>query len=283
LWLRLDCVDLSAAFAYHGLQSLFPMVLIAMSLASKLLGRDEGLYERLIDLVSEVLPVSVMPVFSATLSAFLRQGFGAGVLGVVVLVLTASNAYLTLQRGADRLWWNRPFGFEGLSWTALVWRYLQLRLKAFGLVSLFALLIVVDQAFTNMRLLGSSGLRQWALALWPWAEQFQQPVYWGLDLVIALALAIGASLLLLWVLPSRRIPWRPLIPGALLIGGSLTFLNLVLGRVLVTLGVRFQAYGLVGGILVLSLWVWLVGVILYYGQCLCVVLDRRPRVRMGAP
>jgi membrane protein len=73
------------------------------------------------------------------------------------------------------------------------------------------------------------------------------------------------------------------MPGALLIGGSLTFLNLALGRVLVTLGVRFQAYGLVGGILVLSLWVWLVGVILYYGQCLCVVLDRRPRVRIGAP
>jgi len=131
--------------------------------------------------------------------------------------------------------------------------------------------------------LGSSGLRQWMLTLWPWAEQFQQPVSWGLDLVIALALAIGASLLLLWVLPSRRIPWRPLMPGALLIGGSLTFLNLALGRVLVTLGVRFQAYGLVGGILVLSLWVWLVGVILYYGQCLCVVLDRRPRVRIGAP
>ena len=283
LWLRLDCVDLSAAFAYHGLQSLFPMVLIAMSMASTLLGRDEGLYERLIDLVSDVLPVTVMPAFSATLSAFLRQGFGAGVLGVVALVLTASNAYLTLQRGADRLWWNRPFGFEGLSWRALVFRYLQLRLKAFGLVSLFALLIVVDQAFTNMRLLGSSGLRQWMLTLWPWAEQFQQPVSWGLDLVISLALAIGASLLLLWVLPSRRIPWRPLMPGALLIGGSLTFLNLALGRVLVTLGVRFQAYGLVGGILVLSLWVWLVGVILYYGQCLCVVLDRRPRVRIGAP
>jgi membrane protein len=72
-----------------------------------------------------------------------------------------------------------------------------------------------------------------------------------------------------------------LIPGAALIGVSLTFLNLVLGRVLVTLGVRFQAYGLVGGVLVLSLWVWLVGVILYYGQCLCVVLDRPGRARMG--
>jgi len=95
-----------------------------------------------------------------------------------------------------------------------------------------------------------------------------------------LTLAVGASLFLLWVLPSRRIRWRPLLPGALLIGISLTFLNFALGRLLVALGVRFQAYGLVGGVLVLSLWVWLVGVILYYGQCLCVVLDRRHRVRM---
>jgi membrane protein len=280
LWLRNDCVDLSAAFAYHSLQSLLPILLIALSLASKLLGGDEGLHERLIALVSTVLPASAMPVFTSTLATFLRQGVGAGVLGVVVLVLTASNAYLTLQRGADRLWWNRPFGFEGLSWRHLVSRYVQLRLKAFGLVSLFALLIVVDQTFTNMRLLGSAGLRDVLLTLWPWARSLQQPVSWGLDLLISLLLSIVASLLLLWVLPSRRIRWRPLLPGALLIGTSLTFLNLVLGRVLVTLGVRFQAYGLVGGVLVLSLWVWLVGVILYYGQCLCVVLDRRRHARM---
>lgn len=274
-------MDLSAAFAYHSLQSIFPILLIALSLAAMLLGNDEGLVERLLILVSDVLPSTALPVFTATLSAFLRQGVGAGVLGVVVLVLTASNAYLTLQRGADRLWWNRPFGFEGLSWRHLVGRYLQLRIKAFGLVSLFALLIVVDQAFTNMRLLGSSGLRDWVLAILPWTRSIQQPVSWGLDLIISLSLSIAASLLLLWVLPSRRIPWRPLLPGAALIGVSLTFLNLVLGRVLVALGVRFQAYGLVGGVLVLSLWVWLVGVILYYGQCLCVVLDRRGRVRMG--
>ncbi|MEX0588450.1 MAG: YihY/virulence factor BrkB family protein [Cyanobium sp.] len=283
LWLRADCVDLSAAFAYHSLQSLFPILLIAMSLASKLLGRDEGLYERLIALVSDVLPVTVMPVFAATLAAFLRQGFGAGVLGVVVLVLSASNAYLTLQRGADRLWWDRPFGFEGLAWKQLVIRYVQLRLKAFGLVTLFALLIVVDQAFTNMRLMGSSGLRDWALEVWPWAAGIQRPVSWGIDLGISLILAFGAALFLLWVLPSRRIRLKPLLPGAVLIGTSLTFLNFVLGRVLVALGMRFQAYGLVGGVLVLSLWVWLVGVILYFGQCLCVVLDRRHRVRMESP
>ena len=104
LWLKLDCVDLSAAFAYHSLQSLFPVLLIALSIAARLLGGDEGLVERLLVVVSEILPNSAMPIFPSTLSAFFRQGFGAGILGAVVLILTASNAYLTLQRGADRLW-----------------------------------------------------------------------------------------------------------------------------------------------------------------------------------
>ncbi|MEB3202512.1 MAG: YihY/virulence factor BrkB family protein [Synechococcus sp.] len=283
LWLRLDCVDLSAAFAYHSLQSSFPILLIALSLAAKLLGRDEGLYERLLGFVTDILPATAIPLFASTLSAFLRQGFGAGILGVVVLVMTASNAYLTLQRGADRLWWDRPFGLEALTWQQLVRRYVLLRFKAFGLVLLFAVLIAVDQLFTNMRLLGSAGLRDGVLRLWPWAGLIQQPVSWGLDLAISLLLSVGASLLLLWVLPSRRLHWRPLVPGALLIGVSLTLFNLGLGRVLVTLGVRFQAYGLVGAVLVMSLWVWLVGVIIYYGQCLSVVLHRRARVRMELP
>jgi hypothetical protein len=116
----------------------------------------------------------------------------------------------------------------------------------------------------------------------PMARDLQRPVSSILDLFISLLIAIALAMLLLWVLPSRRVAWQPLFPGALLIGSTLTILNLVIGRILLAVGVRFQAYGLVGGVLLLSLWVWLVGVILYYGQCLCVVLERRQRVRMDA-
>ena len=276
LWLRHDCVDLSAAFAYHSLQSFLPILLIALSLAARILGRDEGVTERLIAIASEVLPDSAMALFSATLLSFMRQGFGAGLLGVVVLLLTSSNAYLTLQRGADRLWWNRPFGFEGMAWQTLVRRYVQLRLKAIGLVSLFALFIAVDQLITNSRLLGALSLNQWFFQLWPASFSFQRPVAFGIDLIFSLGLTFSASLLLLWALPSRRIRWRPLIPGALLISIALTVLNVLLGRVLFLLGLRFQAYGVIGGVLVLTLWVWLVGVVLYYGQCLSLVLLRGP-------
>lgn len=275
LWLRLDCVDLSAAFAYHSLQSVFPILLIALAIAGRLLGQQVELQDRLIELADQVLPDSAIPLLRSTFLRLTRQGLGAGVLGGVVLALTASNAYLTLQRGADRIWWNRPWGFEGLGWQQLVRRYVLLRLKALGLVGICALIAVVDQVFSSMRLLGSSGLRSWAVALLPDTLRFQRPVSSSVDLLISLLLAFLASLVVLWLLPSRRIRLRPLLPGAALMSVALTTLSLVLGRVLVALGVRYQAYGVIGGVLLLSLWVWLVGAVLYYAQCLCLVLDRR--------
>ena len=275
LWLRADCVDLSAAFAYHSLQSFFPALLIALALASRLLGGNGELLERLIALASTVLPASAMPIFEVTVKRFTAQGFGAGLLGALLLVLSASNMYLTLQRGADRLWWNRPYGFDGLAWQELVRRFIGLRLKALAVLILTALLIVLDQLISGFRFFGSSLLRDWILAWLPWSWGWLGSVSIGVDLTISFLLGFTATAVFLWLLPSRPIPWRASLPGALLISSSMTALNVLLGRSLLLLGVRFQAYGVVGGVLVLTLWIWLVGVLLYYGQCLSVVLCRR--------
>ena len=273
LWLRADCVDLSAAFAYHTLQSFFPALLIALSVASRLLGRDVERYDRLILAVGQVLPASALPGFEATLRRFTNQGFGAGILGLVLLALGASNIYLTLQRGADRLWWNRPFGFDHLSWQEHVRRFLALRLKALMLLLFVGLLIVVDQLFSTVRLFGSRGFHDQLQALLPGPLIWMSSLSSGINLLISLLIGFGATLVFLWMLPSRRVPFRPLIPGALLVSGSLTLSNLLLGRSLLALGLRFQAYGVVGGVLLLTLWVWLVGALLYFGQCFSVVLS----------
>ena len=80
------------------------------------------------------------------------------------------------------------------------------------------------------------------------------------------------SLLLQALLPSRKVPLKPLLPGSFLIGIGLTTLNLAVSKSILSLGTRFQAYGFIGGFLVLTLWVWLLGVILYFGQCWSVVI-----------
>ncbi len=275
LWLRADCVDLSAAFAYHSLQSFLPALLIILSLLSRFLGRDQELLLRIQEQMAQLLPASSMPFFVQTLERFMRQGFGAGILGVVLLVLSANNIYLTLQRGADRLWWNRPFDLPHLPWPRLVRRFVLLRLKAFVLLLFISVLIAFDQLVSNLRFLGFKVLREWLVDALPHHLHWLVTVSSGADVLLSLLISCLSSLLILWLLPSRPVPLSPLLLPSLLVGFSVTTLNLLLGRVLVAVGIRFQAYGVVGGVLILTLWIWLLGVILYYGQCLGVVLARR--------
>ena len=112
-------------------------------------------------------------------------------------------------------------------------------------------------------------------SLMPSWLQLWKPVPWVIDWTLSLLIACVLSYALLAFLPTRRVPRRPLISGAMLIGVALTGLNAALGRSLLSLGNRFQAYGVIGGVLLLSLWVWLVALVVYYGMAVSVVLSRR--------
>ncbi|MFN9621768.1 MAG: YihY/virulence factor BrkB family protein [Cyanobacteriota bacterium] len=272
LWLRCDCIDLSAAFAFHTLQSFFPALLIALAFASRLLGRDDALLERVRVVLSQIIPSQATPIFEDALSRFVRQGFGAGIVGVFLLLWNANNIYLTLQRGADRLWWNRPFGLESLSWLRVVQRFLWLRMKSLLILFLVGPLLILDQLIGNIRVLGSSLLRNWLSHVLSPRYAFLGRFSAGADLLLSGLLGFLSVMVLLWLLPSRRVPWRPLVPGALLISLVSTSLTILLGRLLFLMGLRFQAYGVIGGILLLMFWLWLVGVILYFGQCLSVTI-----------
>ena len=144
-WNNSECVDLSAAFAYFVLQSFFPLLLIALSVAARVFGRTDSL-DSVLASVTQFLPPSATSLVDSTLRGLVEQGFGAGILGVVVLLLTASNAYLTLQRGADRLWSEiLPEPEVGLSWVKQVVQFCRTRVEAFLTVFAISILIVFQQ------------------------------------------------------------------------------------------------------------------------------------------
>ena len=277
-WVTHECVDLSAAFAYFALQSIFPLLLIAFSVVANVIGKADSL-DYLFASLSPILPPAALELVETTLSGLVAQGFGAGLFGVAVLLVTASNAFLALQRGADRLWdeWM-PSPDQSKSFSLQAMQFVRSRLEAFMIVLLLASLLLVEQLVV--------GLRQLPEELLATIQQFAPelsvllrtgPVTrFGQILVPTLFLSLLA-LLLQRVLPSRRVPMKPLIPGSLLIGFSLTILNSVLSLSIVSLGNRYQAYGVISGVLVLTLWVWLVGLILYFGQCWSVELAMRRR------
>ena len=277
-WVSHECVDLSAAFAYFTLQSIFPLLLIALSVFANVIGKADSL-DYLFSSLSPVLPPSALDLVETTLRGLVDQGFGAGLFGVVVLLVTASNAFLTLQRGADRLWeeWM-PSPTQSKSFSFQAIQFIRSRLEAFMIVLLLASLLLVEQVVVGFRQLPDellATLQQFAPEL-SLVLRTGPVTRLGQILVPTLFLSLLA-LLLQRVLPSRRVPLRPLIPGSLLIGFSLTILNSVLSLSIISLGNRYQAYGVIGGVLVLTLWVWLVGLILYFGQCWSVELSLRLR------
>ena len=283
LWDREDCIDLSAAFAYHSLQSLFPILLIALGVASRVLGRVDGLADNLMALAEQILPPSVLPLVSGTLAKLYRQGTGAGLVGALFLLISATNAYLSLQRGADRLWGFRPVLQPPATWRQPVVRFIRARLESLALVVLIGFFVVIDQVTTSLRLLSPGSWRA-VLEQWiPLSVRLWMPLPLLVDVVLSLLIACSLSWLLLVLLPTRPVPRRPLLPGAVLIGVSLTALNAALGRSLISLGARFQAYGVISGVLVLSLWVWLVALILYYGIALSVVISRTAQGGRSTP
>ena len=284
-WAETDCVDLSAAFAYYTLQSIFPILLISLSLASFLLGRQDNLDQEIINYASGVLPPSAVAIVKQTLIQLVRQGFGAGLLGAAVLLVTAGNVYLTLQRGADRLWNDalRPLP-ETIPFGAQAFQFVRVRIEAFFVVILIGLLIVADQISANLRMIPAGVVQDLKQTL-PWLGDFMDvfPLIQVGRVLFSFAGFSAMALLLQALLPSRKVPFLPLIPGSLLIGFLLTVLNLAVSRSILSLGARFQAYGVIGGVLVLTLWVYMVGVVIYFGQCWSVELALLRRKQCGDP
>ncbi|CAE18554.1 similar to serum resistance locus BrkB [Prochlorococcus marinus subsp. pastoris str. CCMP1986] len=273
-WSKSDCIDLSAAFAYYTLQSFFPILLISLSIASWFLGKQDGLDQQIISVAAQILPPSVVELVETTLFNLIDQGFGAGILGAMFLLFTAGNAYLSLQRGSDRLWEDQlPSRRINSAWQEQASRFLRNRIEAFLVVFFIGFLMVLDQISANLRMIPTTVL-----------EKISNSSNFISEFIIKLPLLqvgqfalplVGFSLMALLLqalLPSRKVPLKPLIPGSILIGIGLTTLNLAVSKSILSLGTRFQAYGFIGGFLVLTLWVWLLGVVLYFGQCWSVVI-----------
>ena len=153
-WNRCDCIDLSAAFAYYTLQSFFPILIISLSVASWFLGAQQGLDQQIIGLAAQVLPPSAVEVVETTLIKLVNQGFGAGILGAMFLIITAGNAYLTLQRGSDRLWEDAlPSKTSSVPLRAQAYRIIRNRIEAFLVVLLVGILMVIDEVSSYLRMI----------------------------------------------------------------------------------------------------------------------------------
>ena len=260
----------AAALTYYGLMSLFPAVLLGLSLLG-LLGQYPQTYDAIIGYLRDVAPDSTVAALDATLrSAFRSKGLAATTLAIgAIIALYGATGVLEASRRAMNVSFEVQGGrgFLQRKKTDLI-----SSLVLGSLVLLTLILVFVGGDFAADLLgfigLGSTAADVWAIARWPAA---------GLAAMLAFSW-------IYYVTPDvRHRGFRSVTPGAA--AGVLLWLLASAGfSVYVSnLGNLNATYGSFATAIVLVFWLWLTNIALLFGAELNAEIEREKELGEGVP
>ncbi len=270
-WQRDDCLEIGAALAYYALFSLFPICLVILSVLGLVLGPETNPYQELLTLAHNILPAQSHAMVEEVLLAFNSGSIGAGLIGFGLLLLTASKIFEALGRNVQKIW--QPTRLSPLP-TNVHQKIIQgIREK------LFAFLLVLSSVLVILLSMLSSLAVTLVLSL---LNHFQNLMslysipWWGLsidNLLVIRGVQSSVSYFLLTavimglfkILPGTRLYWSDIWPGAFLTTTLLMGLQTAVGLGMISLGAKFQTYGVIGNVMVLLLWIYLTFQIFFLG------------------
>jgi membrane protein len=250
----------SAALAYYALFSMFPLLLLTISLLGFML---EAGVPMAIDAQTIVLQAvdQTFPQANETVEQILvttrRTRGGTGLVGLIVLAWSASNIFTHARLALNAVWdTGQPQGLGGV---------LQLRLKALGMaIGTGLLLLISTLSDTIVHLIARYVTRlPWSDTLW----------FFGRPLLLASMTVILFGLLYRY-LPRAQLSWADVWPGAIVAGVGWEVLKR--GFVWYTTSVADWAavYGPITGVIGLLLWLYLSAQVLLFGAEFAAVYSR---------
>jgi len=260
----------AAALTYYVLMSLFPAVLLALSLLG-LVGQYPRTYDAIIGYLRGVAPESALVPLDSSLRAALRsEGTAITTLGIgAVLALYGTTGALEATRRALNVVLEADGGRSFL------------RRKAIDVVSTFVLMFLVLASLIMVFVgggfasdlmgfigLGDTGAKIWSIARWPGA--------------IAVAMFVFAFIY--YVTPDvKQRSFRAVLPGAAIgvtvwLAASYGFSTYI--SQIVNVG---AIYGAFTGAIVLVIWLWLTSIALLFGAELNAEIERERELDEGVP
>jgi len=264
-WKRDECSEMGAALSYYALFSLFPTFLVVLSVVGFFLGPDTNAVDQVLRYAQTALPPMAYQIFEDAMSHLNQSSVGAGAIGFGLLLFTSSNVFGALDRFVDKIW--RVYGTkqDTLSLRASLIKVVQSRLLAFALVIGTSALMIVS-------LLSNIALKTLRSILINFNEFI---TFIDLNEVALLRnIQIGVSFLTLClvigtlfkILPSTCVRLRDIWPGSLMTTSLLVALQQLISNSIIRIGSQYQSYGLIGGVMVLMLWLYLTCQIFFIGN-----------------
>lgn len=268
-WQQDDCLEMGAALAYYGVFSLFPTILVVLSVAGFFTGPNTVAFNTVLEIAHQALPPDAFAIVKSILTQFHTASTGAGLIGFAILLFTASGFFGALSRAFDKIWqvhshpyFNQGYFSQGVG--AIASTFLWRRFLAF-------LLVIGSAGLVFLSLLSTIAID----ALLPWIEVLNslgllttidrvQLLLW-LRLLSSYLMLILVVMVLYKVLPRTHVAWRDIWIGALFTASLWLILQQLISNSVISLGSRFRSYGVFSGFMVLMLWIYLSSQIFFLG------------------
>ncbi|MBK3575651.1 YihY/virulence factor BrkB family protein [Streptomyces sp. MBT65] len=263
-----ELADRAAALTYYGVLSLFPALLVLVSLLG-IAGKSTT--QQVLDNIEKLAPSSARNIIGdAVRQLHTTGGLGSvvAVVGIVVAVWSASGYIAAFIRSANVVY-DMPEGRP-------VWKVLPIRVGVTVVLLVLTVISALIVVFTGSLAraagsalgIGDATLRVWSIAKWP-----------GLVILVMAMIAI-----LYWAAPNvKGRGFRWITPGSVLA---------LLVWMLASAGFAFyvahfasynKTYGTLAGVIVFLIWLWISNIAVLLGLEFDAELSRQRAVAGGLP
>jgi membrane protein len=259
--------DWAAALTYYSVLSIFPALLVLVSLVDL---AGQATIQRLLDNLGRVAPSSVNEILTTAIENLQQTHGSAGVLALVSLAtaLWLASRYIAAFMRASNAIYDVPEGRP-------VWKTLPIRLGVtvvvMVLLAISAVAVVATGGLAERlgRLLGigSTAVKVWDIAKWP-------------VLLLIVGLLFG---LLYWASPNARQPVRWITPGGILAVLVWVVASAGFAVYVANFGAYNKTYGSLASVIIFLVWLWLSNTALLLGAELNAELERGRAIAGGHP
>jgi membrane protein len=262
-----DLQDRAAALTYFGIQSIFPGLLVLISLLG-ILGKSAT--QPLITNLGKALPSSVRSIIMSDVTHLQQSHTASGILGIlgIVLALWSASNYVAAFMRASNVIYDVPEGRP-------IWKTAPIRLGVtiVTMILLVAASVIVvvtgglAQKVGNVLGLGSTAVTVWNIAKWP-----------VLLIIIGLILAI-----LFWASPNARHGFQWVSPGGFIAVALWLIASALFAVYVANFSHYNKIYGSLAGIIIFLIWMWISNVAILLGAEFNAELERGRAIVAGHP
>jgi len=263
-----DLTDWAAALTYYGILSIFPALLVFVSVLG-LIGKSAT--QPLLDNLTQVAPGPAQEIFTNAINNLNQNEGSAGVLlvvGLAIALWSASGYVGAFMRASNSIYEVE----EGRPFWKLRPVQIAITLVMMILLSIGAVAVVLTgplaEQVGNVIGVGDAAVTAWDVAKWP---------------VLILLVSFMISVLY-WAAPNVRQPgFRWLTPGGIVA---------VLLWVIASAGFAFyvanfssynKTYGSLAGVIIFLIWLWISNIAVLLGAELNAELERSRELETGVP